>query len=100
MVLFRVTPGVSFHSVQEVFSDSDHRLSISGWFHSENEPEGIQNASLEQLKDIKGKDTQRDFRPLSCSESGGFPRCLLFCLMLVGYEWNMGLRWQDCYVSP
>jgi Rps23 Pro-64 3,4-dihydroxylase Tpa1-like proline 4-hydroxylase len=34
MALFTVQPGVSFHSVQEVYSDKP-RLSISGWFHFE-----------------------------------------------------------------
>lgn len=83
-MLFRVTPGVSFHAVQEVYSDSDHRLSISGWFHSSNEPEGIQNASLKQLKDVKGKDTLREFSSLPCNVSGGFS--LAICIQLIHFQ--------------
>ena len=33
-------PGVSFHSVQEVFTDSKPRMSISGWYHGDTPPEG------------------------------------------------------------
>ena len=36
MILFRVQPGVSFHAVQEVVSDTP-RISISGWFHAREE---------------------------------------------------------------
>ena len=32
MALFRVQPGVSFHSVQEVYTDKP-RMAIQGWFH-------------------------------------------------------------------
>jgi Rps23 Pro-64 3,4-dihydroxylase Tpa1-like proline 4-hydroxylase len=35
MSLFIVQPGVSYHSVQEVFTDSRPRISIGGWFHSD-----------------------------------------------------------------
>lgn len=70
MVLFRVCPGVSFHSVQEVFENDDHRLSISGWFHSDMEPDALQNASLKQLKLREGSDTNRTFMDLTCDTSG------------------------------
>ena len=33
MVVFRVLPGRSFHSVQEVLQEERPRLSISGWYH-------------------------------------------------------------------
>ena len=50
MVLFTVKPGVSYHSVQEVGSKAP-RLSISGWFHAANPPEGADSAaSLAQLQ--------------------------------------------------
>lgn len=52
LVMFRVQPGVSFHSVQEVLTDSNHRLSISGWFHSSQEAdEACSLSTLNQLKD-------------------------------------------------
>ena len=49
MAYFEVKPGVSFHSVQEVFCDRP-RLSIQGWYHAKEEPVEIENASLSQLK--------------------------------------------------
>ena len=48
MALFKVQPGRSYHSVQEVFADKP-RLSISGWFHGRTPPEGSEGASLQQL---------------------------------------------------
>jgi len=33
MLLFRVEPGRSFHSVQEVYAKHKSRISISGWYH-------------------------------------------------------------------
>ncbi|KAG2438215.1 hypothetical protein HYH02_010917, partial [Chlamydomonas schloesseri] len=50
MAFFTVTPGVSFHSVQEVFTDSKPRMSISGWYHGDTPPEGADKASLAQLQ--------------------------------------------------
>ncbi|GMH35924.1 hypothetical protein BSKO_03792 [Bryopsis sp. KO-2023] len=70
MVLFKVTPGASFHSVQEVFGSEDHRLSISGWFHAADQPADAHKASLKQLKAMEGKDTCRSFSQLSCDSSG------------------------------
>ena len=49
MTCFVVQPGVSFHSVQEVFAPSKLRLSISGWFHAPAPPPDAQLASLNQL---------------------------------------------------
>jgi 2OG-Fe(II) oxygenase superfamily len=42
MVLFAVDPGRSFHDVQEVFTEEQPRLAISGWFH---------RAKLEELSE-------------------------------------------------
>ncbi|OQR93185.1 hypothetical protein THRCLA_08503 [Thraustotheca clavata] len=49
MALFTVIPGVSFHSVQEVYADKP-RLSIQGWFHQEAIPSGVEEATNEQIK--------------------------------------------------
>ncbi|KAJ1449292.1 Oxoglutarate and iron-dependent oxygenase degradation C-term-domain-containing protein [Pelagophyceae sp. CCMP2097] len=49
MLLFRVQPGKSFHSVQEVYGD-DPRLTISGWYHAVDAAEApTANSSLSQL---------------------------------------------------
>ncbi|KAJ8598384.1 hypothetical protein CTAYLR_002989 [Chrysophaeum taylorii] len=45
MVLFAVQPGASFHAVQEVYSGM--RLSISGWYHAVEPPQG--KSTLEDL---------------------------------------------------
>jgi len=50
LALFPVTPGRSYHSVQEVFTDRAPRLSIQGWYHAAAPPEGAEMASLNQLK--------------------------------------------------
>eukprot|EP01147_Barroeca_monosierra_P008427 gene8427-10216_t len=50
MAIFRVMPGRSYHSVQEVMVDGSPRLSIQGWFHGVAEPVGNELASLNQLK--------------------------------------------------
>lgn len=61
LAYFVVTPGVSFHSVQEVFCDKP-RLSIQGWYHAEEAPEEIQNATLNRLKTTgAGEDTDGAF---------------------------------------
>jgi Rps23 Pro-64 3,4-dihydroxylase Tpa1-like proline 4-hydroxylase len=44
MAIFNVQPGVSFHSVQEVYSDKP-RMSIQGWFH------GPATDAFQQAKD-------------------------------------------------
>jgi Rps23 Pro-64 3,4-dihydroxylase Tpa1-like proline 4-hydroxylase len=49
MALFRVQPGKSYHSVQEVYAKDKPRLSISGWFHGPTPPEGADGASLKQI---------------------------------------------------
>lgn len=49
MAYFEVQPGVSFHSVQEVFCERP-RLSIQGWYHANDTPKHLDEASLNQLK--------------------------------------------------
>jgi Rps23 Pro-64 3,4-dihydroxylase Tpa1-like proline 4-hydroxylase len=39
MAIFRVQPGRSYHSVQEVYAHKP-RISISGWFHCTTPPAG------------------------------------------------------------
>ena len=51
MNFFKVLPGRSFHSVQEVFQDANPRLSVLGWFHGATPPPGAQQASRNQIKD-------------------------------------------------
>ena len=65
MAMFVVTPGVSYHSVQEVTSrEGKARMSISGWYHAPQAPEGVDSdASLAQLRLGKGQDAVRDHAP-------------------------------------
>jgi Rps23 Pro-64 3,4-dihydroxylase Tpa1-like proline 4-hydroxylase len=49
MAFFVVTPGSSFHAVQEVLGDRP-RLSLQGWFHAKDPPENMELATLQQLK--------------------------------------------------
>jgi len=81
MAYFEVKPGVSFHSVQEVFCDRP-RLSIQGWYHAKETPEQLENATLSRLKSMdKGEDTEGGFEPLDSSlemktpESAGGDSC-------------------------
>mmetsp|Transcript_7987 Transcript_7987/g.12224 ORF Transcript_7987/g.12224 Transcript_7987/m.12224 type:complete len:567 (-) Transcript_7987:279-1979(-) len=61
MAYFAVQPGISFHSVQEVYGERP-RLSIQGWYHAQELPEGMENASLNRLKSTgKGEDTDGAF---------------------------------------
>ena len=61
MAYFAVQPGLSFHSVQEVYGERP-RLSIQGWYHAQELPEGMENASLNRLKSTgKGEDTDGVF---------------------------------------
>ena len=65
MAYFVVQPGVSFHSVQEVFCDRP-RLSLQGWYHAKEVPEEIDNATLSRLKSTdRGEDTEGEFKPLA-----------------------------------
>lgn len=63
MAYFVVSPGQSFHSVQEVFGERP-RLSIQGWYHAKETPENMEEATLSRLKSTqKGEDTEGDFAP-------------------------------------
>jgi len=65
MAYFVVKPGVSFHSVQEVFNIDKPRLSIQGWYHANEQPDDIENATLQRLKSSgMGEDTEGEFEPL------------------------------------
>jgi len=65
MAYFVVEPGVSFHSVQEVFCDRP-RLSIQGWYHTKEAPSQIENATLQRLKSTgKGENTEGSFQPIA-----------------------------------
>ena len=59
MAYFMVEPGVSFHSVQEVFCDRP-RLSIQGWFHAKEAPSQLEHATLSQLKTKFSSDGKED----------------------------------------
>jgi len=50
MAFFEVVPGESFHAVQEVYSEEKMRLSIQGWFHAPEGPQGAELATLAQLQ--------------------------------------------------
>lgn len=64
MAYFVVEPGVSFHSVQEVFCDRP-RLSLQGWYHAKEAPSQIENATLQRLKSTgKGENTEGTFHPM------------------------------------
>ena len=49
MMTFRVAAGVSLHSVQEVFSSTRRRISIQGWFHTDEEIVQRENATISVL---------------------------------------------------
>jgi 2OG-Fe(II) oxygenase superfamily len=51
MVLFAVDPGRSFHDVQEVFTEEQPRLAISGWFHRAK-PEELSEWSAESIEQV------------------------------------------------
>ena len=68
LAYFVVQPGVSFHSVQEVFCDRP-RLSLQGWYHAKESPSQIENATLQRLKSVdKGEDTEGEFDHLTASD--------------------------------
>lgn len=78
MAYFAVEPGVSFHSVQEVFVFDRPRLSIQGWYHANDTPCRIENATLQRLKTKSnssgdgsgGEDTEGVFEPLVTMTTG------------------------------
>lgn len=57
MVVFGVSPGRSYHAVQEVFTDRSPRISIQGWYHGKEPPKGVDKASLAQLKSAERSTT-------------------------------------------
>ena len=70
MNFFKVLPGRSFHSVQEVFQDHNPRLSVLGWFHGSTPPPGADQASRNQ---IKGGDGGPAFEAFSPEEAPALP---------------------------
>ena len=51
MIMFKVQPGVTYHSVGETLTDEVPRLSLQGWFHSEVPAAGSEEiSSLAMLK--------------------------------------------------
>ncbi|GFR40250.1 hypothetical protein Agub_g822 [Astrephomene gubernaculifera] len=68
MAMFTVTPGVSFHSVQEVFSPDKPRMSISGWYHAAAPPQDADKASLKQLQMRAGEDAAGGHEPVQGGE--------------------------------
>ena len=64
MAIFAVKPGLSYHSVQEVYTERTPRLSIQGWYHAAAAPDGSELASLSQLKAI-GTASDRLYAPLA-----------------------------------
>jgi Rps23 Pro-64 3,4-dihydroxylase Tpa1-like proline 4-hydroxylase len=66
MLLFKVLPGKSYHSVQEVFNKDSPRLSISGWYHTEQPPIGSDFSSLKLI--MKYGDEQLPVTPLPKEE--------------------------------
>ena len=66
MAFFRVQPGVSFHSIQEVAATEQPRMSIQGWFHSHSPPEGAELATRNQLQLRAGEDlAAASFQPFT-----------------------------------
>eukprot|EP01061_Rhynchopus_euleeides_P003836 TRINITY_DN1311_c0_g4_i1.p1 TRINITY_DN1311_c0_g4~~TRINITY_DN1311_c0_g4_i1.p1 ORF type:complete len:551 (+),score=261.44 TRINITY_DN1311_c0_g4_i1:81-1733(+) len=71
MAMFRVTPGVTFHSVAETLTDEAPRLSLQGWFHAPQAPKGAEDASsISMLKDLKKDPTVFDPLPCPVPEGG------------------------------
>eukprot|EP01040_Poterioochromonas_malhamensis_P006332 gene6332-6819_t len=63
MLIFKVKPGKSYHSVQEVFNKSSPRLSISGWYHASQPPIGSDSSSLKLIMKY-GDEQQQSIQPL------------------------------------
>lgn len=61
MAMFRMQPGRSYHSVQEVYSPDKSRLSISGWFHTTEVPEGSDTDHLMKIANL-GEDSRDVFK--------------------------------------
>ena len=62
LAYFQVTPGESFHSVQEVYASDRPRISIQGWYHASTSPPNSDLASLNRLTSKnKSEDTDGNF---------------------------------------
>eukprot|EP01062_Namystynia_karyoxenos_P038278 TRINITY_DN27785_c0_g1_i1.p1 TRINITY_DN27785_c0_g1~~TRINITY_DN27785_c0_g1_i1.p1 ORF type:complete len:573 (+),score=131.39 TRINITY_DN27785_c0_g1_i1:71-1789(+) len=65
MALFRVVPGQSFHAVAETLTDRAPRLSLQGWLHAAQAPQGAGSlASLAVLKGLSSGAAAKGFDPL------------------------------------
>ncbi|KAL4426531.1 hypothetical protein ABPG77_008389 [Micractinium sp. CCAP 211/92] len=71
MAFFKVQPGFSFHSIQEVFAQDRPRMSIQGWFHSDAPPDRAELATRNQLQLRAGADTVTDFQPFIGGSTAG-----------------------------
>ncbi len=63
MVVFEVTPGRTFHAVQEVFSSTRKRSSIQGWFHAPKRPDGWDTKASLRVLQQRGLRLPSDPRP-------------------------------------
>ncbi|GKY93485.1 prolyl 3-hydroxylase ogfod1 [Mayamaea pseudoterrestris] len=69
MAFFAVEPGVSFHSVQEVLGDRP-RLSLQGWYHANDPPDNIHDATLQRLKGEADLSQSSTYEPLEIDNVG------------------------------
>ncbi|KAI8108949.1 hypothetical protein M9435_005366 [Picochlorum sp. BPE23] len=54
MAMFKVQPGKSFHSIQEVMTNEKPRMSLQGWFHGPL-PDKEENAALPTLQMLQSR---------------------------------------------
>lgn len=59
LAIFKVEPGKSFHSIQEVYTKEKPRMSIQGWYHAAEPPEMAKLATLQQLQARAGEDVAK-----------------------------------------
>lgn len=59
LAIFKVEPGKSFHSIQEVYTKEKPRMSIQGWYHAPEPPEMAKLATLQQLQARAGEDVAK-----------------------------------------
>ena len=67
MAMFKVQPGKSFHSIQEVMTNEKPRMSLQGWFHGPL-PEKEENAALPTLQMLQSRDDDADKSSSSCQD--------------------------------
>eukprot|EP00960_Hanusia_phi_P056380 763250-Hanusia_phi.AAC.2 len=61
LAMFKVQPGLSFHSVQEVYTDKP-RMSIQGWFHGPKDTSTHSMATVNQLiSKVENEDPFHDY---------------------------------------